>query len=153
MEKLTSNETISSITAHQLKPLEKVSRDLASLSNVTVEKSNSSNRIEKTTQVRQVEEVNRNLQTSALRSASENRATLTREVKDRIDDVLAYLNNEMRMRSRRIQFTIDRESSSAVITVVRADTGAVIRQIPSQQILDLSNNLDQLKGLIFDEAF
>ena len=153
MEKLTSNETISSITAYQLKSLEKVSRELTAISNVTVEESNSSDRIEKTTQVRQVEEADRNLRTSELKRASESRATLTREVKDRIDDVLAYLNNEMRMRSRRIQFTIDRESSSAVITVVRADTGAVIRQIPSQQILDLSNNLDQLKGLIFDEAF
>lgn len=153
MEKLTSNETISSITAHQLKSLEKVSRELAAITNVTVAESNSSNRIEKTTQVRQVEEADRILQTSKLKTASENRATLTREVKDRIDDVLAYLNNEMRTRSRRIQFTIDRESSSAVITVVRADTGAVIRQIPSQQLLDLSNNLDQLKGLIFDESF
>jgi flagellar protein FlaG len=59
----------------------------------------------------------------------------------------------MRMRSRQLKFGVDRQSNATVIQVVRTDTGAVIRQIPSQELLDLSSNLAKLKGLMFDEAF
>jgi len=150
MEKLTATESISSITANQMKSLETISRELASLSKISVAKSDVSNPIEKTTQLR---EADPRLRTRELKTAGENRAILRKEVQDRIDDVLAYLNNEMRMRSRQLKFGVDRQSNTTVIQVVRTDTGAVIRQIPSQQLLDLANNLEQLKGLMFDEAF
>ena len=150
MEKLTATESISSITANQMKSLETISRELASLSKISVAKSDVSNPIEKTTQLR---EADPRLRTRELKTAGENRAILRKEVQDRIDDVLAYLNNEMRMRSRQLKFGVDRQSNTTVIQVVRTDTGAVIRQIPSQQLLDLTDNLEQLKGLIFDEAF
>jgi flagellar protein FlaG len=150
MEKLTAAESISSITANQMKSLETISRELASLSKISVAKSDVSNPIEKTTQLR---EADPGLQTRELKRAGENRAILRKEVQDRIDDVLAYLNNEMRMRSRQLKFGVDRQSNATVIRVVRTDTGAVIRQIPSQELLDLANNLEQLKGLMFDEAF
>lgn len=150
MEKLTATESISSITANQMKSLETISRELASLSKISVAKSDVSDPIEKTTQLR---EADPRLRTRELKTAGENRAILRKEVQDRIDDVLAYLNNEMRMRSRQLKFGVDRQSNTTVIQVVRTDTGAVIRQIPSQQLLDLTNNLEQLKGLIFDEAF
>ena len=150
MEKLTATESISSITANQMKSLETISRELASLSKISVAKSDVSNPIEKTTQLR---EADPRLRTRELKTAGENRAILRKEVQDRVDDVLAYLNNEMRMRSRQLKFGVDRQSNTTVIQVVRTDTGAVIRQIPSQQLLDLTDNLEQLKGLIFDEAF
>lgn len=150
MEKLTATESISSITANQMKSLETISRELASLSKISVAKSDVSNPIEKTTQLR---EADPRLRTRELKTAGENRAILRKEVQDRVDDVLAYLNNEMRMRSRQLKFGVDRQSNTTVIQVVRTDTGAVIRQIPSQQLLDLANNLEQLKGLMFDEAF
>ena len=150
MEKLTSAESISSITANQMKSLETISRELASLSKISVAKSDISSPIEKTIQLRQADP---RLKTRELESAGENRAILRKEVQDRIDDVLAYLNNEMRMRSRQLKFGVDRQSNATVIQVVRTDTDAVIRQIPSQELLDLANNLEQLKGLMFDEAF
>ena len=150
MEKLTAAESISSITANQMKSLEAVSRELASLSKISVAESDISSPIEKTTQLRQADP---RLRTRELESAGENRAILRKEVQDRIDDVLAYLNNEMRMRSRQLKFGVDRQSNTTVIQVVRTDTGAVILQIPSQELLDLANNLEQLKGLMFDEAF
>ena len=150
MEKLTATESISSITANQMKSLETISRELASLSKISVAKSDVSDPIEKTTQLR---EADPRLRTRELKTAGENRAILRKEVQDRVDDVLAYLNNEMRMRSRQLKFGVDRQSNTTVIQVVRTDTGAVIRQIPSQQLLDLANNLEQLKGLMFDEAF
>ena len=133
-----------------MKSLETISRELASLSKISVAKADRSSPIEKTIQRRQADPRRK---TRELESAGENRAILRKEVQDRIDDVLAYLNNEMRMRSRQLKFGVDRQSNATVIQVVRTDTGAVIRQIPSQELLDLANNLEQLKGLMFDEAF
>jgi flagellar protein FlaG len=150
MEQLTATESMSNTTTSQLKSLETMSRELASLSKISIEKSDLSNPIEKTTQVKKSDQ---GLQAQELNRASEKRVILSKEVQDRIDDVLAYLNNEMRLRSRTLKFSVDRLSNSTVIQVVRTDTGAVIRQIPSQELIDLTNNLDQLKGLIFDESF
>lgn len=150
MEQLTATESMSNTTTSQLKSLETMSRELASLSKISIEKSNLSNPIEKTTQVKKSDQ---GLQAQELKRASEKRVILSKEVQDRIDDVLAYLNNEMRLRSRTLKFSVDRLSNSTVIQVVRTDTGAVIRQIPSQELIDLTNNLEQLKGLIFDESF
>lgn len=150
MEQLTATESKSNTTTSQLKSLETMSRELASLSKISIEKSDLSNPIEKTTQVKKSDQ---GLQAQELNRASEKRVILSKEVQDRIDDVLAYLNNEMRLRSRTLKFSVDRLSNSTVIQVVRTDTGAVIRQIPSQELIDLTNNLDQLKGLIFDESF
>lgn len=150
MEQLTATESMSNTTTSQLKSLETMSRELASLSKISIEKSDLSNPIEKTTQVKKSDQ---GLQAQELNRASEKRVILSKEVQDRIDDVLAYLNNEMRLRSRTLKFSVDRLSNSTVIQVVRTDTGAVIRQIPSQELIDLTNNLEQLKGLIFDESF
>jgi flagellar protein FlaG len=150
MEQLKATESRSNTTTSQLKSLETMSRELASLSKLSIEKSDLSNPIKKTTQVNKTDQV---LQAQELKKASDKRAILNKEVQDRVDDVLAYLNNEMRMRSRQLKFSVDRQSNSTVIQVVRTDTGAVIRQIPSQELIDLSNNLEKLKGLIFDESF
>lgn len=150
MEQLKATESMSNTTTSQLKSLETMSRELASLSKISIEKSALSTPTKKTTQVNKADQ---GLQTQELKKASEKPAILSKEVQDRVDDVLAYLNNEMRMRSRQLKFSVDRQSNSTVIEVVRTDTGQVIRQIPSQELIDLSNNLEKLKGLIFDESF
>ena len=150
MEQLKATESRSNTTTSQLKSLETMSRELASLSKLSIEKSDLSKPIKKTTQVNKTDQV---LQAQELKKASDKRAILNKEVQDRVDDVLAYLNNEMRMRSSQLKFSVDRQSNSTIIQVVRTDTGAVIRQIPSQELIDLSNNLEKLKGLIFDESF
>jgi flagellar protein FlaG len=46
-----------------------------------------------------------------------------------------------------IEFSIDEESGTTVVKIVDRDSKEVIRQIPSEEMLELSRALDRLQGL------
>ena len=47
-----------------------------------------------------------------------------------------------------IEFSIDEDSVRTVVKVIDRETEEVIRQIPSQEMLDLAQALDKLQGLL-----
>ncbi len=49
-----------------------------------------------------------------------------------------------------LQFSVDEKTESVVFKFTSKTDGEVIRQIPSEQILELRGKLDDLLGLIFD---
>ena len=52
---------------------------------------------------------------------------------------------------RKLRFDIDDESRSFLVKVKDEQTGEVIKQIPSEAILDLRQRLDALVGMLVDE--
>jgi flagellar protein FlaG len=50
-----------------------------------------------------------------------------------------------------IQFSIDEDSGVTVVKVVDRETKDVIRQIPSEEMLDLAQALDKLQGLLIKQ--
>lgn len=50
-----------------------------------------------------------------------------------------------------IKFSIDEDSGETVVKVVDRETQEVIRQIPSQEMLDLAQALDKLQGLLIKQ--
>jgi flagellar protein FlaG len=50
-----------------------------------------------------------------------------------------------------IEFSIDEDSGRTVVKVVDRETEEVIRQIPSQEMLDLAQALDKLQGLLIKQ--
>uniref|UniRef100_A0A6S6M3A4 Flagellar protein FlaG n=1 Tax=Citrifermentans bremense TaxID=60035 RepID=A0A6S6M3A4_9BACT len=61
------------------------------------------------------------------------------------------LNEFMERSSIAIHFSIDRDSEKLVVKVVKAQSGELIRQIPSEVALKLSQALDTLNGLIIQD--
>jgi flagellar protein FlaG len=47
-----------------------------------------------------------------------------------------------------IEFSIDEDSGRTVVKVIDRETEEIIRQIPSQEMLDLAQALDKLQGLL-----
>ena len=47
-----------------------------------------------------------------------------------------------------LQFSMDETSGRTVVTVVDSTTKEVIRQIPSEEVLQMSHELDRLQGLL-----
>jgi flagellar protein FlaG len=47
-----------------------------------------------------------------------------------------------------IEFSIDEDSGRTVVKVIDRETEDIIRQIPSQEMLDLAKALDKLQGLL-----
>ena len=50
-----------------------------------------------------------------------------------------------------IEFSVDEESGQTIVKVVDRETDEVIRQIPSQEMLDLAKALDRLQGLLIKQ--
>ena len=53
--------------------------------------------------------------------------------------------------SNNLQFSIDQDSGRTVVRVVDTDTGDTIRQIPSEEMLNISKALDKLQGLLLQQ--
>ena len=61
-------------------------------------------------------------------------------------------NNFINTSLKTIRFKIDQASEKVVIQVFDTSTNEVIRQIPTEKILDLSLSFDSLKGILVDEV-
>ncbi len=58
------------------------------------------------------------------------------------------LNDHAQDLQRSLQFRVDEESGSVVVKIMDAKTNEVIRQIPSQEALDMANSLRMAEGLL-----
>lgn len=73
------------------------------------------------------------------------------EQEERAKAAAEKINEFIESFTRDIQFTIDRDSERVVLKVVDRKSGDVIRQIPSEEALEIAKVLDELKGLIIKE--
>jgi flagellar protein FlaG len=69
------------------------------------------------------------------------------EIKQDIDAI----NTQLKSMNSSIQFVIDGKSNDVVIKIVDNDTGKVIRQIPSDDVLRMREHLKEMTGLLVEE--
>jgi flagellar protein FlaG len=74
--------------------------------------------------------------------------------KKELSTAVKYVSGYVQNITRELNFSIDEELGKTVVTVVDQSTGDVIRQIPSEDMLELSRNLAEIrarsaKGLLF----
>jgi flagellar protein FlaG len=69
-----------------------------------------------------------------------------------LEQAVERMNQQAIKDGRKLNFAMDDATDQMVITVRKADTGEVIRQIPSEAVLRVAHNLDQLKGLVHDQT-
>lgn len=53
--------------------------------------------------------------------------------------------------SNALDFSIDKETGKTVVRITDAKTGDMIRQIPSEELLDIARSLDKLQGLLLKQ--
>lgn len=51
-----------------------------------------------------------------------------------------------------VQFEIDPDYSELIVKVVDQDSGKLIRQIPTEEVVKMSKAMDNLKGLLFAQS-
>jgi flagellar protein FlaG len=68
----------------------------------------------------------------------------------KIQDIVERMNEEMKSNQRGLSFSFDRTINTHVVTVKSADSGEVIRQIPTETVIRVAHNIEKLKGLLFD---
>ena len=51
---------------------------------------------------------------------------------------------------RNLNFSIDDSSGQVVVKVIDGDSGEVVRQIPSEEVLKLAARLDDVRSVLFE---
>lgn len=67
-----------------------------------------------------------------------------------LKDAIKLLNDQMSAKSQGLGFTYDDSTKTPVVTVRNLETGQVVRQIPSSDLLRLAHRLDELKGILYN---
>lgn len=73
--------------------------------------------------------------------------TSQEDVAIRIKEIM----REYRGKATALQFDVDDSSQTIIVRVVNRTTGEVIRQIPPEDLLRLSQRLEDLQGVLFDQ--
>jgi flagellar protein FlaG len=67
---------------------------------------------------------------------------------EQVQKAAEAIGRAMQSYARNLQFSVDGSSGKTVVRVVDMETGNVIRQIPSQEALDIARAVDRLQGLL-----
>jgi flagellar protein FlaG len=70
------------------------------------------------------------------------------EIQIMVDDLQ---NNLKIFHNINLQFSVNQASGQVMVAVTDEDTGEIIREIPSKEMLNLSMKLEEMMGLIFDQ--
>jgi uncharacterized FlaG/YvyC family protein len=73
-------------------------------------------------------------------------------VADRIKEAIYVLNQALKKSPTRAVIQRDEELSRFIIRIADKTSGEVIREIPSEAVLKFARNLEEIKGLLFDET-
>ncbi|ENL8733098.1 TPA: flagellar protein FlaG [Pseudomonas aeruginosa] len=79
---------------------------------------------------------------TASREASESRYDLGLAV----SDIQSFVQSV----KRNLNFSIDDSSGQVVVKVIDGDSGEVVRQIPSEEVLKLAARLDDVRSVLFE---
>lgn len=88
------------------------------------------------------------------REVSQPRQSLQKEKPsaEEIQKDLDAMNSHLESMNMSIQFNVDKGSKDIVIKIVDRNSGEVIRQIPSDEVLRLREHMTEMAGLIVQET-
>ncbi len=75
--------------------------------------------------------------------------TYTRE---QVNDAVEAINKTIQSASQNLEFSVDGDTSSVVVKVVDQQTKQVLRQIPTEEALEIAKSLDKLQGLLIKQT-
>ena len=61
------------------------------------------------------------------------------------------INRQLQVVAPNLRFSVDEDTGKTVVRVVDTDTGEIIRQVPSEEVLAISRSIDRLQGLLFHQ--
>lgn len=75
-----------------------------------------------------------------------------KEMRENIQEAIERLNQQLKANGRDLSFQMDEEINRPIITVRNIETGEVVRQIPSEEIIRMAHSIEEGKGLLFNES-
>jgi flagellar protein FlaG len=71
---------------------------------------------------------------------------------EQLQSITDELNKAMQMVGTKLSFSVDKATKKTVIKVFDSQTGELIRQIPPEDMLEASQRITELVGILFDHA-
>jgi flagellar protein FlaG len=70
---------------------------------------------------------------------------------EQVKKAVENLKQATQSTAQNLQFSVDHDTNQTVIRVVDGNTNEVIRQIPSEEVLQIAKSLDKLSGLLLKQ--
>ncbi|MCF7203438.1 flagellar protein FlaG [Pseudomonas oligotrophica] len=67
-----------------------------------------------------------------------------------VGEAVERIRSQVQSLQRDLNFSVDDSTGELVVRVVDGDSGKVVRQIPSEDILRLAERLDEMRSLLFE---
>ncbi|WP_289283794.1 MULTISPECIES: flagellar protein FlaG [unclassified Methylophaga] len=90
------------------------------------------------------------VQSQALQKEAEKQNGQQQQLADDLRDKVAQLNDYMQNMNRNLQFSVDDTSGDTVIKVIDSETEEVVRQIPSEEILEARHAAEKYRGILLE---
>ena len=71
--------------------------------------------------------------------------------KDDAKEAVKKINDTAEILNRKIHIDIEKDLNLAVVKVIDKETEKVVRQIPPEEVVELSKNAKDMKGLLIDK--
>jgi flagellar protein FlaG len=71
---------------------------------------------------------------------------------DEVSHALKSINHALKERSQDLEFSIDDDSDRTIVKVVDKSTQEVIRQMPTEEALEIAKALDRLQSLLVKQS-
>ncbi|QUE77852.1 flagellar protein FlaG [Stutzerimonas stutzeri] len=65
-------------------------------------------------------------------------------------DLVERFRSQVQSIQRDLNFSVDDSTGDVIVQVIDGDSGKVVRQIPSEEILRLTERLDEMRSLMFE---
>lgn len=72
--------------------------------------------------------------------------------KEQVIEAVDAINKAIRNSSQNLEFSVDNAEGGVVVKVVDQQTKEVLRQIPSEEALEIAKSLDKLQGLLIKQT-
>lgn len=68
-----------------------------------------------------------------------------------VNQAVSDINKTIQALSQDLQFSVDKDSNRVVVKIIDQQTNKVLRQIPSEEALEISKSLGKLQGLLIKQ--
>ncbi|PHV12477.1 flagellar protein FlaG [Chitinimonas sp. BJB300] len=90
-------------------------------------------------------------QQSATQSGAVNKPEHAEDKQLSVEESVEKLNQTVATFNRSLQFSIDKDTRMNIVRVVDVSSKEVIRQIPSQEVVEIAKAIDKLQGLLLSD--
>jgi len=89
---------------------------------------------------------------SAVRQAADAKPDIDQPSASQLKQSLEDINKALASFSISVQFQVDPDYKDLIVRIVDQDSGKLIRQMPTEDVVRMSKAMDNLKGLLFSQA-